>query len=83
MPIAELIDVLETHDPNAVVVLADSAGEKENSGWRACGSERYSRPTFTGSSARVCPCVHYPGLHVVALVVNCRTVASASFQLLT
>ena len=26
MPIAELIDVLETHDPNAVVVLADFAG---------------------------------------------------------
>lgn len=27
--------------------------------------------------------VHYPGLHVVALVVNGRTVASTSFQLLT
>lgn len=26
---------------------------------------------------------HYPGLHVIALVVNGRTVASASFHLLT
>lgn len=54
MTIAELIEILKTYDLNAVVVLAGSAGEKENSGWRACGSERYSRPTFTGSSARVC-----------------------------
>ena len=32
MTIAELIDILKAHDPNAVVVLADSAGEQGKAG---------------------------------------------------
>lgn len=32
MTIAELIEILKTYDPNAVVVLADSAGEQGKSG---------------------------------------------------
>ena len=32
MTIAELIEILKTYDPNAVVVLADSAGEQGKAG---------------------------------------------------